>query len=70
MDYKNCWEIQGCSQTPDNNQEFKSICPVFKANFYNGINHGKLGGRMCWFITGTLCNSSLVESPQLGQNLS
>lgn len=59
MDYKNCWEIKGCGRTPDNIDNIKTICPVFDAKIYSGINHGRLGGRMCWFISGTLCNDQV-----------
>ena len=46
--YKNCWELNNC-----HNKE----CPVHSATLYDGINHGKNGGRLCWFISGTFCGN-------------
>lgn len=57
--YENCWEIKNCGREPGGEYEHFGVCPVFDATQYNNINHGKNGGRMCWFITGTLCGGEI-----------
>lgn len=53
---KNCWEIKSCGRNPggDKVAEF-GLCPVTMPGHYEGVNHGKHGGRFCWRIAGTLC---------------
>lgn len=57
--YKNCWELKECGRGPGGENAHLGVCPVFKATQYDNINHGKNGGRMCWFITGTFCGGEL-----------
>jgi len=53
---KNCWEVKNCGRNPggDKVDEF-GLCPVSMPGHYEGVNHGKHGGRFCWRIAGTLC---------------
>lgn len=45
---KNCWEIRNCSE------KVRNKCPAWEFQ----------AGRMCWFITGTQCNSEVKENWQ------
>ena len=56
---ENCWDIKNCGREPNGKNAHLGVCPVFYATSYDGINHGKLGGRMCWFISGTFCNGEV-----------
>lgn len=55
----NCWEIKQCHREPGGENAHLGVCPVFLATSYDGINHGKLAGRMCWFVSGTFCNGEV-----------
>ncbi len=53
---QNCWEYFNC----DNKE--KDFCQVFKGKKYDGLNHGKNGGRFCWAIIGTFSgNKSCIR---------
>lgn len=41
-----CWDIRQCSE------EVKTSCPAWEFN----------AGRLCWFISGTICNSDTRKS--------
>lgn len=51
---KNCWEFMGCGD------KAKS-CSAFLDQRFDGINHGKNGGRVCWAVAGTLCRESKTK---------
>lgn len=53
---KNCWELKKCGREPDGkNAKELGVCPATILTEYDGINHGKNAGRICWIATGTLC---------------
>jgi len=60
MKRQNCWEVMKCGREPGGkNVEQLSVCPAALANQYDGINKGTLGGRICWVVTGTLCEGEV-----------
>mgnify|MGYP007099660181 CR=1 FL=1 len=59
----NCWEFTKCGREPGgvNVEEF-GVCLTSIHTQFNGINGGKNGGRVCWAISGTLCNGNVQGS--------
>lgn len=55
----NCWEIKQCGREPNGKNSKLGVCPVFLAKDFDAINHGRLGGRICWFISGTFCDGEV-----------
>lgn len=54
----NCWEFMNCGKGPDEHyKEGESPCPAATASEADGIHDGMNGGRSCWVITGTHCQS-------------
>ncbi len=45
--------------TGTNREEGCSQCPVPHMAGYDSMNGGINGGRICWLITGTLCNEDV-----------
>lgn len=60
MAHKNCWEIKNCGRQPGGlkTKEF-GVCPASNASGLDGLNGGKMGGRACWAIAGTLCGGKI-----------
>lgn len=57
MDKKNCWEVLNCGREPGGeNVDELGICPAAFIEETDGANEGKNGGRICWAVSGTLCN--------------
>lgn len=58
MSKLNCWEFKNCGREEggENTDEF-GVCPAATESRLNGINNGRNGGRSCWVIAGTLCDS-------------
>ena len=53
---KNCWEYFKCGREPGGNRvEESGLCPASISERYDGLNHGKNAGRVCWSVSGTLC---------------
>jgi hypothetical protein len=57
--HENCWEIKQCGREADGKNAHLGICSAYLATPYDKLNHGKNGGRMCWYVTGTVCNDEL-----------
>lgn len=52
----NCWEHKQCGREPNGKKATElGVCPAALDSSYNGINHGKNGGRVCWAVAGTFC---------------
>ena len=52
----NCWEVKKCGRQPGGAKAQElGICPAALEKRANGLNHGVNGGRVCWWVTGTLC---------------
>lgn len=60
MRKKNCWEIKQCGREKGGkNVDQFGVCKAVIDSNFDGINHGKNGGRCCWAIAGTLCGGEV-----------
>lgn len=60
---KNCWEILKCGYSPNGNVPSPdNVCPVIIARAADGVNEGKMAGRICWAISGTRCYGEVQKS--------
>lgn len=60
MKRQNCWEAMNCGrELRGKNVTELSPCPAAVSNKYSGINYGESGGRICWAVTGTLCDGEV-----------
>ena len=50
---ENCWEFRKCGRERPNKL---GICPAATETNAHTINRGRNGGRICWAVTGTLCD--------------
>ncbi len=59
----NCWEFKKCGRQPGGPKvaEFGE-CPAAKEKKTDGCNQGKMGGRSCWALAGTLCGGKVQGS--------
>ncbi|MBI5409638.1 MAG: hypothetical protein HZA14_09765 [Nitrospirae bacterium] len=56
----NCWEFTKCGREPGGaNADELGVCLTSIYTQFDGINGGKNGGRVCWAISGTLCNGNV-----------
>ncbi len=56
----NCWELLECGREPGGaNVSAMDVCPATTAEYYDGINNGRNGGRFCWAVAGTLCGGEV-----------
>lgn len=53
---KNCWEVRKCGKDKKN---ALGICPAATETRAHGTNGGFNGGRVCWAVSGTLCNNEV-----------
>ncbi|MBU0730050.1 MAG: hypothetical protein KKE17_08495 [Proteobacteria bacterium] len=54
----NCWEFKNCGRIEGGAREAEcGICPAYGEIRLDGLNAGKNGGRVCWFVEGTLCDN-------------
>lgn len=52
----NCWEVIRCGREPGGRfTERDGVCPAAADTSADGVNSGENGGRVCWAISGTLC---------------
>lgn len=55
----NCWQFKKCGREPGGrNVEQSGVCSVAVEIGADGIHSGKNGGRCCWVITNSVCESS------------
>lgn len=53
---QNCWEFKKCGREPNGSRVAElGVCPAAMCKITDKLNSGKLGGRCCWAIAGTLC---------------
>lgn len=60
QEYKmNCWEYFKCGKDVQSKQEdeTKKVCNVSITQNINHVNSGRNAGRICWDITGSLCDT-------------
>jgi len=56
----NCWELMKCGRQPGGEKvDELGVCPASIENRTEGMNSGKMGGRVCWAITGTFCHGRI-----------
>jgi len=54
---QNCWEYMKCGREPEGEKVAElGICRAADEEFFNGINGGKNGGRICFAVAGTFSN--------------
>jgi len=60
---ENCWEYFNCGREPGGqNSKTQRVCPATIDRQLHGINRGINGGRFCWKVAGTFCNSVIQRS--------
>ena len=58
--FQNCWEFKRCGREPGGARAGDlGVCPAAVASDLDGINGGRLGGRACWTVAGTLCGGQV-----------
>jgi serine/threonine protein kinase len=56
----NCWEYNKCGREQGGEKvDALGVCPAALDISFDGINHGKNGGRVCWAIAGTFCEGEI-----------
>ena len=51
---QNCWEYMKCGREPGGKKVAElGICRAATEEYFNGINSGKNGGRMCFVAAGS-----------------
>ena len=59
---KNCWEFFQCGREPGGIRIMQlGVCPAAVQDESDGINHGRVAGRFCWNVEGTLCLGTVHE---------
>jgi hypothetical protein len=53
---ENCWEFMKCGRERPNRL---GLCPAVTESNAHTVNRGKNGGRICWAVTGTLCEGKV-----------
>lgn len=51
----NCWEFKKCGREPGGTKKDLGICPASVDTRLYGAHDGKMGGRACWVLAGTMC---------------
>ena len=60
MPHVNCWEFKNCGRQPGGGKASElGVCPAVSEHRVNGANGGINGGRVCWYIAGTLCGGKV-----------
>jgi len=63
MKAMNCWEFKKCGRQPGGNKVAElGICIATTDGRVDGLNHGTNAGRICWFVSGTLCGGKVQGS--------
>lgn len=56
-DRLNCWEYMHCGREPGGRHAGeKGVCPAAADAVFDGMNRGRMGGRICWLVAGTFCD--------------
>lgn len=57
---KNCWEYKVCGREPGGkNVGELGICPVAMYGELDSVHDGKMAGRACWVVAGSLCGGKV-----------
>lgn len=61
MERQNCWEAMACGREPGGPRASElGVCPAAASGVNDGANGGQFRGRMCWQVTGTLCDGKVA----------
>lgn len=52
----NCWEFKKCGREPGGARKDLGACPAAVDTRLHGAHGGKMAGRACWVLAGTLCS--------------
>ena len=55
MKKQNCWEAKKCGRELGGANKELGVCPAAADTRLHGTHGGKMGGRACWVLAGTLC---------------
>jgi len=56
-----CWEVKNCGRERGGSRESElGVCPASTCKECDKINGGKMGGRLCWALAGTLCGNRVA----------
>ncbi|MBW2491598.1 MAG: hypothetical protein JRE65_10675 [Deltaproteobacteria bacterium] len=75
LNKQNCWEYMKCGREPEGDKVADlGICRAATDEFFNGMNGGKNGGRICFSIAETFsddeiqfpCNEKLASCKNCG----
>lgn len=58
----NCWEFKGCGMEKKEKVSGMDACPASRDTRLDGVHGGKMAGRACWVIAGTMCADSVLGS--------
>ncbi len=59
----NCWEFKSCGREPGGMREAElGSCPAATDTSNYGVNRGRMSGRICWAVAGTLCGGEVQGS--------
>ncbi len=51
----NCWEVKKCGREPGGARKDLGVCPASVDTRLHGTHGGKMAGRACWILAGTMC---------------
>jgi len=59
----NCWDAKKCGRQKGGAKAAElGVCPAALPSKFDGLNGGRMGGRYCWKIAGTLCGGEVQGS--------
>ncbi len=59
----NCWEFKSCGREPGGSRVAElGTCPAATDAANEGVNRGRMSGRVCWAVAGTLCGGEVQGS--------
>jgi hypothetical protein len=53
----NCWEFKQCGREPGGARKDLGVCPASVDPRLHGVHGGRLAGRACWVVAGTMCGN-------------
>jgi hypothetical protein len=57
---KNCWEHKKCGREPGGRKAHElGVCPVTTRVDLDTVHDGKMAGRACWVVAGSLCEGKI-----------
>ncbi len=57
---KNCWEFKSCGRHNGGEKAADlGVCPASVYDKLDGIHGGRMAGRACWVIAGTICGGAI-----------